>query len=119
MGMWFAINLLDPAMDRDRSRKPSSTHAERRHTERRAETNWPFDERRCVRLTRKYAERIDGIDLDDVAVGDLLELSPHEADVLIAEGWAEPAADRRRVKLPPRRAMAADTARTPRKKPRN
>lgn len=117
--MWFAINVLDPAMDRDRSRKPSSTADERRHTERRAETDWRLDERRCVRLTRKYAAMIDGVDLEDVSVGDLFELSPHDADMLIAEGWAEPAADRRRAKLLPRRAMAADTARTPRKKPRN
>ena len=120
MGMWFAINVLDPAMDPDRTRKPGSTPNERRHTERRAEADWPFDdERRCVRLTRKYAQMIDGVDLEDVAVGDLFEVSPREADVLIAEGWAEPAVDRRRSKLLPRRAMAADSARSPRKKPRN
>lgn len=117
--MLFAVNVLDPAMDRDRSRKPSSPPDERRHTERRAETDWRLDERRCVRLTRKYAAMIDGVDLDDVVVGDLLELSPRDADVLIAEGWAEPATDRRRSKLLPRRSMAADAARTPRKKPRN
>lgn len=104
-------------MDRDRTRKPSSTSDSRRHTERRGEIEGWLDERRCVRLIRKYAAMIDGVDLEHATVGDRLELSPHDAEVLIAEGWAEPAADRRRSKLLPRRAMAADSARTHRKKP--
>jgi len=41
-----------------------------------------------VRLTRKYAERIDGIDLRGRQPGDLLDLSPAEARLLIAEQWA-------------------------------
>ena len=44
-----------------------------------------------VRLTRKYAAMIDGVDLTEAKVGDELNLSPRDADVLIAEGWAEPA----------------------------
>lgn len=44
-----------------------------------------------VRLTRKFAEMIDGVDLRSAAVGDQLQLSTHDAEVLIAEGWAEPA----------------------------
>ena len=44
-----------------------------------------------VRLTRKLAQVIDGVDLKGVAVGDRVELSPHDAGILIAEGWAEPA----------------------------
>ena len=104
-------------MDRDRIRKLNSTPDERRPTQRRGDLEGWSDERRCVRLIRKYAEMIDGVDLEHAAVGDHLELPPRDANVLIAEGWAEPAADRRRSKLIPRRAMAADSARTSRKKP--
>jgi len=50
---------------------------------------------RSVRLTRKYAEMIDGVDLADAHVGDELKLPTHDADMLIAEGWAEPTSDRR------------------------
>ena len=41
-----------------------------------------------VRLTRRFAECVDGIDLSTFHVGDLLDLSPHDAGMLIAEGWA-------------------------------
>ena len=41
-----------------------------------------------VRLTRKFAEMIDGIDLSGVRAGDVLELTEEEARLLIAEGWA-------------------------------
>lgn len=43
-----------------------------------------------VRLTRKLADVIDGIDLSDRHVGDLLDLPKHDAEVLMAEGWASP-----------------------------
>ena len=66
------------------------------------------DEVRCVRLTRKYAEVIDGVDLSDAHVGDRLDLSPHDAEVLIAEGWAERATRQRTSDV---RAVAADGAR--------
>jgi hypothetical protein len=58
-----------------------------------------------VRLTRKYAEVIDGVNLADAHVGDRLELPQHDAEVLIAEGWAEraEAAERPRHKRRPRR----------------
>jgi len=49
-----------------------------------------------VRLTRKFAELIDGIDLSRAKQGDTLELSPHDALMLIAEGWAAPVATRHR-----------------------
>ena len=45
---------------------------------------------RRVHLTRKLAECVDGIDLSKHREGDVLDLGPHEADLLIAEGWAEP-----------------------------
>jgi hypothetical protein len=43
-----------------------------------------------VRLTRKYAEMINGVDLTSCEVGDILRLSPRDAALLIAEGWAAP-----------------------------
>jgi hypothetical protein len=63
----------------------------------------------CVRLTRKYADLIDGVDLSSAHVGDRIDLSRHDAEVLIAEGWAEVAA--RRARQPVERAVAADKAR--------
>lgn len=50
---------------------------------------------RSVRLTRKYADMIDGVDLAAAHVGDELKLPTHDADMLIAEGWAEPTSERR------------------------
>ena len=43
-----------------------------------------------VRLTRKYADRIDGIDLEGCQVGDVLDLPPSDARLLLAEEWAVP-----------------------------
>jgi len=43
-----------------------------------------------VRLTRKLAERIDGIDLHGCKAGDVLDLAPREADLIVAEEWAIP-----------------------------
>jgi hypothetical protein len=45
------------------------------------------------------ADAIDGVDLSHHRVGDLMDLSQHDADVLIAEGWAK-AADADRDHLP-------------------
>ena len=52
-----------------------------------------------VRLTRKHAEQIDGINLSGYEVGDMLDLTPDEARLIIAEEWA----------LPDRRSMASAT----------
>lgn len=41
-----------------------------------------------VRLTRRLAECVDGIDLSQRRVGDFLDLSLHDGEMLIAEGWA-------------------------------
>jgi hypothetical protein len=41
-----------------------------------------------VRLTKKFAEMIDGIDLSAHHPGDILDLERSEARLLIAEGWA-------------------------------
>ena len=40
-----------------------------------------------IRLTRKLAQRLDGIDLSPYAVGDVFEAPRTEAELLIAEGW--------------------------------
>jgi hypothetical protein len=42
-----------------------------------------------VRLTRKLADEIDGIDLSRDHVGDTIDLSTRAARTLIAEGWAQ------------------------------
>ena len=48
------------------------------------------DEITPVRLTRKYAEVLNGVSLSGHDVGDRLPLPPREARLLIAEGWASP-----------------------------
>ena len=59
------------------------------------------DCRMRVRLTKKFAEMIDGIDLSAHHPGDILDVTRSEARLLIAEGWAArerggPAVDHRR-----------------------
>src|SRR5688500_4842584 len=105
-------------MDRERTSKrksiadepPRSEHRDNRRGDGRS------DETASVRLIRKYAEMIDGVSLEDAEVGDRLELPKRDADVLIAEGWAERAADERRVRPLPGRAHAADTSRRRKRK---
>jgi hypothetical protein len=82
---------------RPRSKRTLSTHAER-------PLSFHGDNTLYVRLTRKLADVIDGVNLADAHVGDQLELSQHDAEMLIAEGWAErtQAADRPRRKKRPR-----------------
>jgi hypothetical protein len=41
-----------------------------------------------VRLTRKLADQLDGIDVADRREGDILDLSPREAKILVIEEWA-------------------------------
>jgi len=43
-----------------------------------------------IRLVRKLANTIDGVDISDYAVGDVIDLRSHEARLLIAEQWANP-----------------------------
>lgn len=65
-----------------------------------------------VRLTRKYAEAIDGVDLSRNQVGDLLDLPVRDARMLIAEGWAAPCERVRAAEAddrPPRRPKAPET----------
>jgi len=42
-----------------------------------------------IRLTRKLADLINGIDLSKAHEGETLDLSEREARLLMAEGWAE------------------------------
>jgi hypothetical protein len=43
-----------------------------------------------VRLTKKLAECIDGIPLNEHQVGDVLDLPAPQARLLLAEEWAAP-----------------------------
>src|SRR5262245_10148034 len=70
-----------------------------------------------VRLVRKYAEMIDGVSLEHTSVGDQLELTQREANLLIAEGWAVRAEERRGRTLP-QRSLAADSSQAPNRKPK-
>ena len=64
-----------------------------------------------VRLTRKLAEQLDGVDLSPYEVGDVLDLSAPDARLLIAERWADPCETRANASRPQARAAAAERAR--------
>jgi hypothetical protein len=70
----------------------------------------PADDVVSVRLTRKYADVIDGVDLSHVDVGDDVRLSSREAALLVAEGWAVQSADR--VDAEPPRPLTGHERRT-------
>ncbi|HJZ76644.1 MAG TPA: hypothetical protein VKE51_33140 [Vicinamibacterales bacterium] len=66
-----------------------------------------------IRLVRKLASYLDGVDVSARREGDVFDLSRREAELLIAERWAEPffeppADEVRGVSFEPERAMAAD-----------
>jgi hypothetical protein len=42
-----------------------------------------------IRLTRKFAERLNGVDLSAFRAGEVIELPDQAARMLLAEGWAE------------------------------
>jgi hypothetical protein len=48
-------------------------------------------DRMRVRLTRKLADEIDGVDLSQRDVGDVFPLPDEQARLLVAEKWAVPA----------------------------
>ena len=105
--MFFAVNVLAPLMNRDdrHGQEPSSdqpSQPERRRNDGAASRETVF-----VRLVRKYAEMIDGVSLAHTSVGDQLELTRREANILIAEGWAVHAEERRGRTLA-QRSLAAD-----------
>ena len=51
-----------------------------------------------VRLTRKLADRIDGVDLRGHQVDEVFDVPPRDAHLLMAEEWA--IAERRSADLP-------------------
>jgi hypothetical protein len=44
-----------------------------------------------VRVTRKLAECVDGVDLSRCREGDMIDLTEREAQLIVAEQWAVPA----------------------------
>ena len=64
-----------------------------------------------IRLTRKFAEAIDGIDLSNHVVGDVFNLSREDARLLVAEGWASTNLHPDRGANRPGRAEAPDLQR--------
>jgi hypothetical protein len=50
-------------------------------------------QRMRVKIVRKFANVLNGIDLTKVSVGDVVNLMPDQAALLIAEGWAVEAPD--------------------------
>jgi hypothetical protein len=46
-----------------------------------------------IRLIRKLALTMNGVDVSQVEVGDTVELDESQAEMMIELGWAEPAAD--------------------------
>jgi hypothetical protein len=54
-----------------------------------------------VVLTRKLADSMDGIDVAAYRVGDVLDLSAAQAQLLVAERWATPERRRQRGGAPP------------------
>jgi hypothetical protein len=41
-----------------------------------------------VRLTRKFAGKLNGVDLNGHTIGDVIDLPKHDAEMLIEERWA-------------------------------
>ena len=69
-----------------------------------------------VTLIRKLADRLDGVDVSAHREGDVIDLAPADARMLMAEGWALPmrastTGTVRRKSHAPVRAMAADRRR--------
>ena len=56
-----------------------------------------------VRLTRKHAERIHGIDLTNQQVGDVIDMPEPQARLLVLEEWATPERREQDLPDPPRR----------------
>ena len=46
-----------------------------------------------VRLKKKLASVMDGVDVSHVRAGDIMQLPDADAELLISEGWAERVAE--------------------------
>jgi len=44
-----------------------------------------------IKIVRKFANVLNGVDLSNIGVGDVVDLMPYQAKMLILEGWAEEA----------------------------
>jgi len=64
-----------------------------------------------VRLVRKLADSLDGIDVSGQREGDVLDLPAGRAALLIAEHWAVPVQERRKASTINERSLAADRPR--------
>jgi hypothetical protein len=69
-----------------------------------------------VRLTKRFAETINGVDLSKFRPGDVLDLTRNDAAVLLTEGWAVPVEPDAKTTAPKHkgspRSIAADRSRT-------
>ena len=63
-----------------------------------------------VKLTRKFADAIDGVDLTGRRVGQRLALAAEDAKLLLLEGWAELVPDRE-CRAQPSRSSSAGSSR--------
>ena len=72
-----------------------------------------------VRLTKKLADVLDGVDLSHCAEGDVIELPEQRACVLIAEGWAEQVASDEVATRSPVRQPTIATPMAPEPRPGN
>jgi hypothetical protein len=70
-----------------------------------------------VRLTKKFANVINGVDLTGARVGILMTVSDRDGETLIAEGWAIPHLRARTISSP--RAAAPDNRRDRRRAKRS
>lgn len=68
-----------------------------------------------VKVTRKFADLIDGIDLSRLSVGDVIAVPVRDGHTLIAEGWAVPHDGNGEIR--PARATSAEKPRRARKAP--
>ena len=69
-----------------------------------------------VRLVRKFAEMIDGVDLSQRSAGQTFRIPIDDARLLIAEGWAvsaEPQSRREETNPKERTLLAADSLQVP------
>ena len=58
-----------------------------------------------IRLIKKLAAALNGVDISALRVGDVIELPESTARMMIAEGWAEPEAASARASLVPPRTQ--------------
>ena len=61
-----------------------------------------------IRLTRKLAGRLNGIDASNQQVGDIMEHPDKAAAMLIAEGWTQAVAEPVPAQHPPNKAPLRD-----------